>query len=124
MKTSVSIIRKNTAVPEIIFVKYNLDIIIVTSIVTNMSNAFMFIFICLIFYFSNLTPQKSTNEISITATFVTQGKPYFCPILPSLHLPFVSAVVKPQHGLFPTRWLIVRGLHKAFDFLLIHISFL
>jgi hypothetical protein len=27
-------------------VKYNLDIIIVTSIVTNMSNASMFIFIC------------------------------------------------------------------------------
>jgi hypothetical protein len=46
MKTSVSIIRKNMAVPEIIFVKYNLDIIIVISIVTNMSNASMFIFIC------------------------------------------------------------------------------
>ena len=49
MKTSVSIIRKNTAVPEIIFVKYNLDIIIVTSIVTTMSIASMFFFICLAF---------------------------------------------------------------------------
>lgn len=109
MKTSVSIIRKNAAVPEIIFVKYNLDIIIVTSIVTTMSIASMFIFICLIFDVSNLTPQKSTNEISYTATFVTQGKFCFFPILPSPHLPFVSEVGKQLHELFPAHLLIVRG---------------
>lgn len=76
IKTPANIKRIIAAVPEIMFAKYKPAITIATSILTTLSMAPMFFFICLIFDVSNLTPQRSINENGYTATFVTQKKIY------------------------------------------------
>lgn len=62
-------------VPEIWFAKYKPAITMGASILTTLSTEPMFFFQLIAFLVNELiTPQKSTNESSCTATFVTQAK--------------------------------------------------